>query len=90
MGLRWRWTLVLVAAAAGLMAVAGVGVESILRARMGAESRQWKDETGQRLESHFTDAIAAVELSVRTISSDDALAGVFDTRQPTDAQRLVR
>ena len=31
MGLRWRWTLVLVAAAVGLMVVAGAGVESILK-----------------------------------------------------------
>jgi signal transduction histidine kinase len=90
MGLRWRWTLVLVAAAAGLMAVAGVGVESILRARMGAESREWKDDTARRLDTYFSEVVADVEDAIQSMAADPSLAGVFDSRQPTDAQRLAR
>jgi signal transduction histidine kinase len=90
MGVRWRWTLVLIAAAVGLMVVAGVGVESTLRARMGAESRDWERARAATLEAHFSALARSLESAVQAVAADPELEEAFGVRQPTDAQRLAR
>jgi signal transduction histidine kinase len=90
MGVRWRWTLVLAAAVMGLMLVAGIGLESTLRARIGAESRAWEEARIAQLDREFISMAEGLEAGLSELESGDGLAGAFAQSDPTDAQRRAR
>ena len=81
--------LAAVAAAVGLMAVAATGVESILRARMGAESRAWEEATTRRLDDHFALVTRELERGVRAIADDPALAAKAEGGCSKSADKLI-
>lgn len=90
MGLRLRWTLVLAAATAGLMLVAGIGIESTLRARMGVESRAWQQARALALSEEFVRRSETLESLLDDLLADPEFAAAFDSRSPTDAQLRAR
>ena len=90
MGLRWRWTLVLAAAAVGLMLVVGLGVESTLRARIGVESREYQSAQRQRLVRYLESAVAGLELATDELVDSGELMSAFSSARPTDAQLRAR
>lgn len=87
MGLRWRWTLILAAASAGLMLVAGVGIESTLRARIGVESREWEDSRVTALQARLLQMRSNLADELLEITGAEELALAFSAPVPTDAQR---
>jgi signal transduction histidine kinase len=90
MGLRWRWTLVLAAAAVGLMLVVGLGVESTLRARIGVESREYHETQRHRLQLNLESALATLEIVLDELVDSGDLASTFSSSEPTDAQLRAR
>lgn len=90
MGLRWRWTLVLAAATAGLMLVAGIGIESTLRARMGLEARAWEQAQSAALGDALLEDGAALESVVGRMLDDPEFAAAFGPATPDDAQLRAR
>jgi hypothetical protein len=90
MGLRWRWTLVLAAAAVGLMLVVGLGVESTLRARIGVESRAYQETQRHRLQQYLESALAGLELALDELVDSGDLTSAFSSTRPTDAQLRAR
>ena len=90
MGLRWRWTLVLAAAAVGLMLVVGLGVESTLRARIGVESREFHEAQRLRLAQRLESSTRELEIMLDELVNSGGLVAAFSSAQPTDAQRRAR
>ena len=90
MGLRWRWTLVLAAAAVGLMLVVGLGVESTLRARIGVESREFRADQRHRLVQRLDSVVAGLELALEELVDSADLGSAFSAAPPTDAQLRAR